>query len=298
MRIERTRGGAGHQPTSRVGTGFDLPELGQDGRRTQGYLRKRTRFAQRTGSDSRHGWGNRNAMSLAFAVPAFATWHEDLWDTILDLSALLENESWAIVGGQAVIGHGLAHDVTAPRLSRESDGTGRLVTTADSMGAVTRAMRDLGFSTEAPTSLCPLFRFTREPDANTGDARTQVWTAHVVGKMSNHGGDQALARRVPYQVTKGLRAPWVPVPDLLASIVYEAAQFGADTAEPFVHARDAAFLVSLIRDPIRESARLTPDDQRALRSLDAAVGDRAHHVWAQLVSDRDAFTTWRLLLSV
>lgn len=237
-------------------------------------------------------------MSRTFAVPMFATWHEDLWDTILDLSALLENESWALVGGQTVIAHGLAHDVVAPRLSREADGTGRIVTAADSANAVTRAMRDLGFSIEPPSGPSPLYRFTRVPDGHSEDARTQVWTAHVIGHSMHLGGDQALARRIPYQVTKGLRAPWVPVPDLLASIIYEASQFGADTTEPFVHARDAAFLVSLINDPMRERSRLTPNDRRALRSLDAAVGDRSHHVWAPLSSDRDAYTKWRLLLAV
>ena len=237
-------------------------------------------------------------MSLAFAVPVFATWHEELWNTILDLSVLLENESWALVGGQTVIAHGLAHDIAAPRVTRESDGDGRLVTTADSMTAVTRSMRDLGFSLENPSVTSPLYRFVRDADEVSADTHTQVWTVHVVGATQHFGGDQALARRVPYQVTKGLRAPWVPVPDLMSTIVYEAAQFGCDTTEPFAHARDAAFLVSLISDPEQERARLTPKDRRALASLDAAVGVRSHHVWAQLPFDRDAFTKWRLLLTV
>lgn len=236
-------------------------------------------------------------MSLAFAVPVLAPWHEDLWDTILDLSLLLQDESWALVGGQTVVAHGLAHHAAAPRMTRKSDGTGCLVTSAESMHAVTRSMRDLGFSVEKPNGPDPLYRFLRDADQTCADTSAQVWTAHVVGVTEHLGGDQALARRVPYQVTKGLRSPWVPVPDLISTIIYEAAQFSSDTAEPFAHARDTAFLVSLISDPDRERARLTPADRRALRSLDAAVGERSHHVWAQLPFDRDAFTRWRLLLA-
>ena len=236
-------------------------------------------------------------MSLAFAVPDLAQWHEELWDTILDLSHLLQKENWALVGGQAVVAHGLAHDVVAPRLTRQFDGTGCFVTSADSMHTVTRSMRDLGFSVEKPNGSPSLYRFARDADQTSADTSAQVWTAHVVGVTEHLGGDQALARRVPYQVTKGLRSPWVPVPDLISTIVYEAAQFSSDTAEPFAHARDTAFLVSLISDPDRERARLTPADRRALRSLDAAVGERSHHVWAQLPFDREAFTKWRLLLA-
>ena len=119
----------------------------------------------------------------------------------------------------------------------------------------------------------------------------------MVGVTELFGGDQALARRVPYLATKGMRAPRVPVPDLLSTVIYEASQFAMNTSDPFAHARDAAFLVSLIDDPEHERGRLTPMDRRALRVLDAAVGDREHHVWSALPPERDAFTRWRLLLA-
>ncbi len=245
-------------------------------------------------------------MSLAFAVPTFAPWHDDVWDTILDLSVLLDSEPWALVGGQAIVSHALAHDTDESCMPRTLDAIGRdaighIVTTSSDLDSVRLAFRDLGFSPDdVAAPIAGAHRVLRQPDTSALDDRPQSWVIHVAGSgpsLSAYGDGQALARREPYEVTKGLRAPWVPVPDLLASIVYEAAQFCSDTAEPFGHARDAAFLVSLMRDPVAERDRLQPDDLHILRSLDAAVGQRSHHVWSRLPFDRDAFTTWRLLLA-
>ena len=238
-------------------------------------------------------------MSLAFAVPSLALWHEELWDTILDLSALLDAGSWVLVGGQAVVAHALAHETDESRTPRDIDPIGRLVTTATALPTVLTTLRHLGFDPEgSQPPRAGLFRYRREAEGNDACDLPQTWTIHAVGVTSWHGGDQALARRVPHQATKGLRAPWVPVPDLLSTIVYEASQFATDTIDPFVHARHTAFLVSLIDDPAGERSRLTPTDRRALRVLDAAVGERGHHVWAELPSDRDTFTRWRLLLAL
>lgn len=238
-------------------------------------------------------------MSLAFAVPPFALWHDELWDTILDLSALLDDGTWALAGGQAVVAHALASDDDDTDLLRDVDPIGRLITTADALPTVERSFRNLGFESVGPSNpVVPRFSFRRDAEGLAPEDLPQSWMVHVIGITELEGADQAYARRLPYQATKGLRAPWVPVPDLLSTIVYEAAQFCADVEQPFMHARQAAYLVSLLSHPVGERARLTPSDRRALRSLDAAVGTRDHHVWDELPAHRDAFTRWRLLLSV
>lgn len=236
-------------------------------------------------------------MSLAFAVPRFALWHDELWDTILDLSALLDEGTWALIGGQTVVAHALASDDEHTGLLRDVDPIGRLVTTIDALPTVQRSFRYLGFDSEdAGSAGNRSLSFRREAEGPAHDQLPQLWMVHVIGVTELDGADQAYARRLPYQATKGIRAPWVPVPDLLSTVVYEAAQFCADVEQPFMHARQAAYLVSLMHDPIGERARLTPGDRRALRSLDAAVGIREHHVWDGLPAHRDAFTRWRLLL--
>ncbi|MEY2849350.1 MAG: hypothetical protein RI885_2017 [Actinomycetota bacterium] len=233
-------------------------------------------------------------MSLAFAVPPFTLWHDELWDTILDLSALLDTGSWALIGGQAVVAHALTLDDSETALLRDVDPVGGIATTVDSLPTVERSFRYLGFAPIASTA--PGFHFRREAEGPAPDQLPQTWAVHAIGVTEWEGADQAYARRLPFQATKGLRAPWVPVPDLLSTIVYEAARFSADVEQPFLHARQAAYLVSLLNDPTGEAARLTPSDRRALRCLDAAVGRPDHHAWDELPSHRDAYSRWRSLL--
>ena len=78
-------------------------------------------------------------MTIAFALPTLEVWLDELWDTILDLSALLDDGSWVLVGGQAIVAHTLAHrdDTRAPR---DSDSVGRIVTVASSLQKVTRSL--------------------------------------------------------------------------------------------------------------------------------------------------------------
>ena len=239
------------------------------------------------------------AMSLTFAVPESALWRDELWDTVLDLSGLLDDDSWVLVGFQAVTAHALARGVDEVAVSSRDETPGRLVTSLAGMPGVMRALTYLGFEAEGLHQLhLSQFRYTRGAEGAARENRAQSWVVHVAGAADETGGDQALDRREPYLVSKGMRAPLVPVPSLLASIVYEAAQFGTNTTAPFVHARDTAFLVSLLEDPAAARAALTAADLRTLRSLDAAVGHPSHSVWRRLPAGRDAFGRWKLLLAV
>ena len=232
-------------------------------------------------------------MSLAFAVPTFAVWCDELWDTILDLSALLPVGSWVLIGGQAVTAHSLAQAAAAGP-GRDVDAVGRIVVTEASMPMVRHTFRDLGFTTAnaAPTSD---LRFSRDADDSGSSALPQVWTVHVAGSTSLLGADRALENREPYQVTKGLRAPCVPVPTLAATIVYEAARFARETETPFRHARDAAFLTSRLDDPRDARERMSGTDRYTLSALDAAVGNPDHHVWTRLADPYSAHARWRAL---
>lgn len=233
-------------------------------------------------------------MNLDFAVQTLTTAQDELWDSILDLSALLDEGSWVLAGDQAVLAHSLATGVLAPERAATGELLGRLVTTNSAINATKRNLGYLGFEPEADQH--PVLRFTRPADG--AELRAQTWEVHVVGRTHHDGGDQALARRIPYQASKGMRTTMVPVPDMLSSLVYEAARFCSDTVSPFTHARDAAHLVSILDDPIAQRTRLTPADRRYLRALDAAVGHAQHSIWAALPAERDAYTRWRLLLAV
>ena len=192
--------------------------------------------------------------------------------------------------------HALAHDGDCELVSHTARPLGRLVTTASAMPTVIRCLRELGFTLE-DTSIATEFRFSRPSERESLSDVPQQWVVDVTGVTSLNGGDQALERCEPRGASKGLRAPSVPLPSLLASIVYEAAQFGSSTTEPFVHARNAALLASLVPNPISARQDITPADRRILRVLDAAVGLRQHSVWSRLPIEPDAFIRWKLLLA-
>lgn len=192
--------------------------------------------------------------------------------------------------------HALAHNGDSELVSHTARPLGRLVTTASAMPTVIRCLRELGFVLEG-TSIATEFRFSRPAERGSPSDLPQQWIVDVTGVTSLSGGDQALDRCEPQGASKGLRAPSVPLPSLVASVIYEAAQFGSSTTEPFVHARNAAFLVSFVHDPIGARQQLTPADRRILRALDAAVGLRQHSVWSRLPIDPDAFIRWKLLIA-
>lgn len=230
-------------------------------------------------------------MTVAFAVPPFTRWRDELWDTILDLSILLDEGSWVLVGSQAVVAHALANGGDGSELSHDPDPLGRLVTTASALTSLRRSFTDLGFEPDGPQPVAHQYRFRREADG--ADGEPSAWAVHVIGVTTLQGGDQALARRVRYQARKGLRAPWVPVPDLLSTVVYEASQYAVDRSDSLVHARNAVYLVSLMEKPAIERERLTMSDRRALQILDGAIGEREHALWNSFPAEHNPFAQWR-----
>lgn len=86
------------------------------------------------------------------------------------------------------------------------------------------------------------------------------------------------------------------MPSVLGSLILKAAAYQSDSRDPERHAADAAFLVSLITDPLDLVSQLKGSDRKRLRVLNTSIGSRSHPVWASLGTDAgDAFTTWHLI---
>ncbi len=110
------------------------------------------------------------------------------------------------------------------------------------------------------------------------------------------GGNQALQRLRVITVTKDDRTGDVPVPSVLGSLILKAAAYQVDSRERERHAADAAFLVSLISDPLDLASQLKGSDRKRLHVLNTLIGSRSHPVWASLGAvARDAHATWELL---
>ena len=98
-------------------------------------------------------------------------------------------------------------------------------------------------------------------------------------------------------VVKGDRTVVVPVPDLLGALVLKAAAWTVDGRDRGRHSGDAAFLTSLITDPLAERERFARSDRKRLLRLDSVLGDPDADEWRALGDAApDGITTWRLLV--
>ena len=227
-----------------------------------------------------------------------------LWELILDLAEQLPENEWVLVGGQMVMLHGLAAGRTPMRASKDVDVLADLVSAPASLARCVEALRRLEL-TPKPDSAGRVYRFRRDRDSATVDllapdhSPPRSFLRTVGGNTIRvDGGTQALRRSLPLRVSKGDRSAVVPVPGVLGALVLKAAAWLADSRDPQRHSGDAAFLASLISDPVAERSSFAGSDRKRLLSLDKVLGDPDAVEWRRLgEAAGDGYTTWRLLLS-
>jgi len=80
--------------------------------------------------------------------------------------------------------------------------------------------------------------------------------------------------------------------------VLKAAAWATDSRDRERHSGDAAFLASLIADPLAARSRFAGSDRKRLLKLNTVLGNPDATEWRQLgdVAD-DGYATWRLLQS-
>ncbi|MEV0287952.1 nucleotidyl transferase AbiEii/AbiGii toxin family protein [Kribbella sp. NPDC050820] len=239
-------------------------------------------------------------------LPALTTDLDSLWDAVLDLAEDLDPNGWVLVGGQMVMLHGLAARRVATRASKDIDMLADLLTSSGAVGECVRAVLRLGFEPLESNERGLLHRFIRPADQAVVDVlapdhappRWRPTTIPPKTTMKIDGGRQALERAVLIEVTKAGRTVDVPVPSPLGALILKGAAYRADSRDRDRHAYDAAFLASLITDPIATRDSLKGSDRKRLRALDEVLTAPDHEVWALLGEAReDAITRWRLLLA-
>jgi predicted nucleotidyltransferase len=240
----------------------------------------------------------------SFTMPPLSGTVDGLWEVILDLADQLPPASWALVGGQMVMAHGLAAGRTPTRASQDVDVLGNLATSSTALRTAVAAVRELGFKPEPSMDGKHLHRFLRSKDNQAidilaPDHSPPNWTPTTVPPLQTiqiAGGTQALQRLRVITITKGERTSDVPVPSVLGSLILKAAAYQVDSRDRERHAADAAFLVSLLSDPLDLARQLKGSDRKRLRVLNTVIGPRSHPVWASLGADAgDTYATWQLL---
>jgi hypothetical protein len=240
-------------------------------------------------------------------LPPMAGALDALWDLVLDIAERVPPDRWALIGGQMVLIRGLAAGRTQARVSRDVDVLADLLSDPDGLATCVRAVRDLGLD-PVPDSSGRVYRFRREGDGVVADVlapdhhppRRSLRTAAGGDTITVDGGRQALQRVEHLHVLKtGRHGPVpVPVPDMLGALVLKAAAWAADSRDPGRHSGDAAFLVSLIHDPLAVRGRFAGSDRKRLLRLDRRLHDERSEEWRALGEHApDAITNWQLLLA-
>jgi hypothetical protein len=236
-------------------------------------------------------------------LPALAGPLDTLWDLIVDLAGQLPPTGWVLVGGQMVMLHGLVAGRVATRASQDVDVLADLLTDDAGLARCVRAMRELDLEAQ-PDNSGKVYRFVRVRDNARADVLAPDHTPprrrlRTVGgdTIRIEGGTQALRRAMTVRVVKGDRAGLVPVPDLLGALVLKAAAWASDSRDRERHSGDAAFLVSLVADPLAERNRFAGSDRKRLLRLNQVLDDPDAAEWRRLgEAADDGHATWRLLL--
>lgn len=187
----------------------------------------------------------------------------ELWGALLDLAGRHAG-GWTLIGGQMVRLHALAAGAPPHRVSRDLDLVVDVRVRPDVLGPIVTALGELGFDLAAPGMAVSVHRFTR------GAVIIDVLVPDGLGER-NHprlgnlralavsGGSAALRRTVPMRVRFAGRVAAVPVPDLVGALVIKSAAAALDRGRgPERHLRDLGLLYSLVDDPDRVAASLTP----------------------------------------
>jgi hypothetical protein len=236
-------------------------------------------------------------------LPALAGPLDTLWDLIVDIGSQLPPDGWVLVGGQMVMLHGLMAGRVATRASQDVDVLADLITDDAGLARCVRVVRELDLEPQRDSD-GRVYRFVRAADNARADLLAPDHTPprrrlRTVGgdTIRIEGGTQALRRAMPVRVVKEDRSAAVPVPDLLGAVVLKAAAWAADSRDRERHSGDAAFLVSLITDPLAERDRFTGSDRKRLLRLDKVLGDPDATEWRRLGDvAADGHATWQLLV--
>ncbi|GAA1541977.1 hypothetical protein [Kribbella lupini] len=231
---------------------------------------------------------------------------DNLWETIVDLGEALSADTWMLVGGQMVMLHGLIAGRVMTRATNDIDMLAAVLLppSKPKLTACVRTVKDLGFTPLEANDPDLLHRFVRPSDGSVIDILApdhQSWppiTKRPRATLRIDGGTQALQRSQTVRVAKGIRTTEIAIPSLLGALVLKAAAFKTEKLRPERHVSDAAFLTSLVTDPITLTTHFKGSDYGRILYLDRHLADPNHAAWTRLGPHReDAITTWRILCS-
>jgi hypothetical protein len=233
---------------------------------------------------------------------------EKSWRILLDLYADFPG-GWCLIGGQMVWLLANEHSVDPIRATDDVDVAVDIRTDQQAIRRLCVWLRSHGFELEGTSTDGIGHRYLSStyqgpgrvvfdvlaPD-NVGE-RADLTTSPPARTVSAPGSRAALDASRPVQVAFADRIGYVLCPSLLTAILAKAAA----TSIPVRENRDrdwgdAAFLLSLVPDPVAASAEISSGQTRGLRILRALL-DENHRAWRSLGErSRLGHTALRFLL--
>jgi hypothetical protein len=253
------------------------------------------------------------------------------WPAVAELAALLQPQSWTLVGGLMTQLHTINNGFGVVRPTDDVDIVLHIETTRGLPDATASALRSIGYDlrdTIDPRDntahrfirngdVVDLVTSTSDDNDNDGDnaaAGEDVVdvliadhhaprvTEKLLGRdmIQIEGGTQALKRTINarLEIIPGA-VTTVSVPRPLGAVILKAAAYRTDSRDRDRHLADAAALLACIEDPFAERDSLAGSDRRRLRTLQRELPDD-HVAWLALPEAKrnDARAVLRLLNQV
>jgi len=219
------------------------------------------------------------------------------WQTLLDLAEAFP-AGWCLVGGQLVWLLAAEHGAVPPRATDDVDVVVDVRAEPAGVRTVCSWLESRGLELEGINAHGIGHRYVRPADPGPGmvifdvlapdnvGPRAKLTTSPPARTVAAPGGRLALNSAEAVRVSIGGRAGTVMRPSLLAAILVKAAATTLATRTNRDRDwTDAAFLLSLVPDPIAMTAELVRADRTRLRRLTPLL-DSGHAAWRPLGDER------------
>ena len=235
---------------------------------------------------------------VAVALPAaMSPAQRQGWLVLLDLAEAFPT-GWCLLGGQMVWLLATERGVDPPRATDDVDVVVDIRSEPDGIRELCLWLESSGFDLEGISPEGIGHRYVRAASPGPGRVIFDVLAPDNVGERANlsttkgartlevPGSRVALNNAERVQVSVGVRVGWVYRPKLTAAIAVKAA--ATTITSRFIVERDfadAAFLLSLIPDPVTAAEDLSNSERRQLRML-RPLTNAGHQSWTSLGAER------------
>ena len=211
------------------------------------------------------------------------------WKVVFDISELVPQDSWMLVGGLMTQVHAGLNGYSS-RVTSDVDVLVDVLASSHNVNAVVRPLESLGFEPQEPGLRGSAFHRMNKADVivdiliadhlpNSKQKAAQVNRWPI---METPGGAQALERKILVRLESAERNTEVFIPNLLGALILKCAAYGNDRRSSYRHLEDVALLASLLTNHVEALEQLHGSDKKRLRKATDALANPNEAAWLQL----------------